>query len=309
MELDINTMLNLSYMVIDYLKKSNFSRYVFMNMSEYEFWNLNLSADLCLKTITLYENNKMLEVRSPSVSLVEILDEFHSISIGDLVEDIYTPVFKEKLMNLIKDKTPELYRSYMSDVELVRDLSNKYNVNMEKVLDIEGRTYVVLKSEIKNKGLKEVANIIKKALKVFDEYCELKKGVLSKNIIKELTDPLTQIEEWLALIKSVYVANSKYKFPYIELSNDSDNPYGAPYIRFRIKNQVAINVIIILKSGYYIITFSIKEKEIKKNFIELLRSYGLTVHSEDSQLKIEKEFSSLSDVTSLLNNVLASSSI
>jgi len=306
MRLNVANMLDLSYMVLDVLReKPIFSKYISIHISENEFWGLYLPTDLCLRRITIYEKDKILEIESPYVSLVDILEEFYNVSVKDIIDDIYTPVFKEKLLNLVKDKAPKLYKTYISDTELTHNLSVKYNVNIEKVLDPGGHTYVALKSSIEEKNVKEIADIIKRGLKAFEEYCTAKKGKFFQSIIQELKDPLNQIEDWLALVKAIYSTNRWYRYSYIELSNMHNNPYKAPYIHFIVENKVGIKIIVTQKDKYYTLNILLEKEKCKEDLIKLFKLNDFISDTVDSQLKFEKKYSDLNDIILWLNENLS----
>ena len=305
MELNVSNMLNLSSIVIESLKnRSLYSRYVSIYMSENNFWSLSMPTDLCLREIAIYDKDKILKFESPAISLVEMIEEFYNISTESIIGEIYTEHFAEKLLNLMKDKTPELYKGYMADIELINDLSAKYNVNLEKILDPGGNTYITLKSSIRDKDMKGVANIIKEGLKAFEEYCTRKKGKLFQNVIMDLEDPLEQIDKWLVLIKNIYLNNKQYNYPYIELSNTHDNPYKAPYIRFTIENKREINSIIILQNKFYILSILTKEERFDEHLVKAIKADNFKISIEGSQLKFERKFAQLHDIISWLNKAL-----
>jgi len=307
MELNVSNMLNLSSIVIESLKnQSLYSRYVSIYMSENNFWSLNMPTDLCLREIAIYDKDKILKFESPAISLVELIEEFYNISTESIINEIYTEQFVEKLLNLMKDKTPELYKRYMADIELINDLSAKYNVDLEKVLDPGGNTYITLKSSVKDKDMKEVANIIKEGLKAFEEYCTRKKGKFFQNVITDLEDPLEQIEKWLILVKNIYLNNKQYNYPYIELSNTYDNLYKAPYIYFTLENKRDINTTIILKNKSYILSILAKEEKFDEHIIKTIKSNNFEISIENSQLKFERKFTQLHDIISWLNKALPS---
>lgn len=256
----------------------------------------------------VYENleKRIILVRDQELILRDLLEEIYNMELDDNIEKlIISKGLNLDSLELIRDKHPRAYETFRSRINIAREMSRRYGVNVDNKLDASSRRiWMEVKIKSNHMTSKEKVNEVFTAIDILRQ---IYKNIFNVNDEEQVynSEKPHLIDQLMIHLSSLYEIVSRFKkepifYDHVGVFEWPGFDGSGFTIRTRIHRDILVEIFATRRTNKYILSILVKSSS--ENIVKIQNR--LKKEAKENKIYYEKKDITLEEVVNEIKNVI-----